>query len=238
VTAAAVIAAAWVPPVPQDAAYHAFADQRRLLGIPNFWNVVSNLPFLLVGGWGLWQLAQRPRDARRPAAVVFCIGVMLVAAGSAWYHLAPTTPALAWDRLPMTVAFMALFAMVVEDRVSARVGRALLWPLVALGVASVLYWRWTEQSGAGDLRPYALVQFLPMLLLPLVLILYRGHGAAGLWVALAAYAAAKLAEQFDAAILATSGWLSGHSLKHLLAAVAVWAALRSVLRLEAQAAVH
>src|SRR3990172_102797 len=33
--------------------YHNFADQRALWGVSNFWNVVSNLPFLLVALWGL-----------------------------------------------------------------------------------------------------------------------------------------------------------------------------------------
>jgi hypothetical protein len=42
-----------LPPIPQDPSYHQFADQRTLLGIPNFWNVVSNLPFVLVGAIGL-----------------------------------------------------------------------------------------------------------------------------------------------------------------------------------------
>ena len=41
--------AAWVvlrmEPVPQDPAYHQFADARPWLGIPNFQNVASNLPW-------------------------------------------------------------------------------------------------------------------------------------------------------------------------------------------------
>ena len=44
-----------LPPIAQDPTYHQFADQRTLLGIPNFWNVVSNLPFVLVGAMGLRQ---------------------------------------------------------------------------------------------------------------------------------------------------------------------------------------
>jgi hypothetical protein len=42
-----------VPPIAQPQWYHDFADQRLLLGIPNFWNVICNLPFLIVGGRGV-----------------------------------------------------------------------------------------------------------------------------------------------------------------------------------------
>ena len=39
--------------IPQNPAYHQFADQRTLLGVPHFWNVVSNFIFVLVGVMGL-----------------------------------------------------------------------------------------------------------------------------------------------------------------------------------------
>ena len=42
-----------LPPISQDQGYHHFADQRTLFGVPNFWNVVSNLPFMAVGSVGL-----------------------------------------------------------------------------------------------------------------------------------------------------------------------------------------
>jgi hypothetical protein len=225
-----------VDPVPQDPAYHGFADDRPLLGIPNFWNVSTNLPFLLVGAAGL-------ATARRLAAPelglhyrVLCAAVALVAIGSAGYHLEPSTRSLVWDRLPMTVAFMALTAAVVADRISWLAGRALLWPLVVAGLVSIAWWVRTEAAGAGDLRPYALVQFLPMLLIPLILALWREGNVAArpLWLGFGAYALAKLAEHFDAAIFAATGF-SGHSLKHLLAAVAAWWIARAFQRSPASA---
>src|SRR3974377_2260501 len=42
-----------LPPIPQPLAYHNFADQRGWLGVPNFGDVASNLPFAIVGVWGL-----------------------------------------------------------------------------------------------------------------------------------------------------------------------------------------
>lgn len=239
VAAVAVIAicgALLLQPIPQDPAYHAFADDARLLGVPNFWNVATNLPFFFAGLLGLARVKRLSDSMLGLHYRVFCIGVALVAFGSAYYHFDPSTPALVWDRLPMTIAFMALFASVLSDRLSRALGRALLWPLVVLGITSIAWWIHTELAGQGDLRPYALVQFLPMLLMPLLL-LSRGSGlgTAWLWASLGAYAGAKLAEHFDAVILAATAVFSGHSLKHLLAALGAWFAIRAFQKSPARA---
>src|SRR5712691_1599795 len=130
-----------LPPIPQDQSYHHFADQRTLLGVPNFWNVVSNLPFIAVGAAGLWQFH------RNPATFVIFLGIFLTGFGSSYYHWNPNDGTLFWDRLPMALAFMAILAGVVEERVDAKAGAVLLWPLLAIGVFSLLLWRWS-----GDLR--------------------------------------------------------------------------------------
>jgi hypothetical protein len=227
--ALAAIAAAWLAePIPQDLAYHRFADRRTLLGVPGFWNVASNLPFLFVGAFGLMQ----PRRLASPDLTthyrILCVAVALVAFGSGWYHLEPHNASLVWDRLPMTVAFMAFLAALMADRISWFLGRALLWPLIVAGIASIAWWVRTEAAGAGDLRAYALVQFLPMLLAPLILLLWRDGSlsARPLWLAFAAYALAKVLEYFDAAIFAATG-MGGHALKHLSAALAAWWIMRA-----------
>lgn len=235
---AAVIAGAFLlDRIPQDPAYHVFADRGPLLGIANFGNVMTNLPFLFVGLFGLTQ-AHRLSDSTLGLHYrVLCIGVALVALGSAYYHFDPSTPALVWDRLPMTVAFMALFAAILSDRLSRTLGRALLWPLVALGISSIAWWIHTELAGQGDLRPYALVQFLPMLLVPLILLLSKSGSlsTALLWKSLGAYGAAKLAEHLDPVIFEATGVFSGHSLKHLLAALGAWWAIRAFQKSPARA---
>jgi hypothetical protein len=217
-----------VDPIPQDPAYHRFADTRTIFGIPNFWNVASNLPFLLAGALGLLQSRRISSADLATHYRVLCVVVALVAFGSGWYHLSPSIPALVWDRLPMTVAFMALLSAVIADRISWLAGRALLWPLVVAGIASIAWWGRTESAGAGDLRPYALVQFLPMLLILLMLLTWRGEGLSSrrLWMALGAYVLAKLAEHFDVALFAATGF-GGHALKHLFAALAAWWILRA-----------
>ena len=223
-----------LPPIPQDAAYHQFADKNSYWGVPNFWNVASNLLFLLVGLLGMWDmvrggLAILPEF--RVGYLTFFIGVALVCPGSAYYHLTPGNASLLWDRLPMTIAFMALFVIVIAEYLSVAAAQRLLWPMVVIGIFSVFYWHITELKGQGDLRPYAVVQFLPLLLIPLMLLLFQPtfSGVGYLWVMLGAYAGAKLSESLDEPIFRLFHFISGHSIKHLLAALGVyyfWMGLR------------
>ena len=121
-----------LPPIPQDQSYHQFADQRTLLGTPHFWNVVSNLPFVAIGAMGLWQFR------RDPATIVLFLGILLTGFGSAYYHWNPNDRTLFWDRLPMALSFMAILAIAIEERLNAKLGAVLLWPLIAIGVLSSL----------------------------------------------------------------------------------------------------
>jgi hypothetical protein len=240
VAAAMVVVAAFVPPVAQDPAYHRFADTRPAFGVPNFLNVVSNLPFLVIGLLGFGFLARDGRrggtDAfatpgeRRPYWLFFA-GVALTAAGSGYYHWQPDNRTLFWDRLPMTLAFMALLASVIGERVSRRAGARLLWPLLGAGVLSAVYWSVTEQRGTGDLRPYGLVQFGSMVLLPLILCLFpaRYTGAVYFWLAFGSYGLAKIFESLDHGLLHLTQ-VSGHTWKHLASAASAYWILRMLER--------
>lgn len=233
VAAGGIAAAFCLSPIPQNPAYHGFADRRTLAGIPNFWNVLSNLPFVLAGAFGLGRLPGLHPHSPRSAYLLFCAGAILIGLASAYYHYSPSTPTLVWDRLPMTVSFMALLSMVISARISAQFGKNMLWPLVLAGVASVGYWYWSELQGRGDLRAYGVILFLPMLLIPLMLIIGTGKGLSTtwLWGTMGIYALSKLAEHFDQAIFDTTGILSGHSIKHLLGSLAVLWAVLAVQRL-------
>lgn len=217
-TLIATVALLFMGRIPQDPSYHRFADNTTLLGIQNFWNVFSNLPFFLVGMWGLRRDVQieYKRDYQ-----ILCIGILLVSLGSAYYHYSPSTPTLLWDRLPMTVAFMALFSMLLKERVM-NTELPLTTVLVVLGIASAVYWYWTETQNAGDLRAYILVQFLPMLLIPALLYLFDRRYLNGnyLVMALVYYLGAKFFEQFDTQVFNIGHLLSGHTIKHLLASIA------------------
>ena len=141
---------------------------------------------------------------------------MAISAGSTYYHWAPTNSSLVWDRLPMTLAFVSIFCFMLEEYVpTAGIGHSLLWPLLGTGVFSVLYWRWTD-----DLRLYALVQFLPLLIIAALLVCCqpRHSGMSQQAVGLACYALVKASEERDYEIYAwTNRHISGHSLKHVLA---------------------
>ncbi len=207
-----------LPPIPQPQAYHQFADQQAMFGVPNFWNVISNLPFVLIGAWGVW------RVRGDLSASIFFWGVLLTGFGSSYYHWNPNDAGLFWDRLPMSIAFMAILANVIGERINARAGAALLWPLVALGVVSLLLWRQTD-----DLRLYAWVQFFPCITLPLIFLIFPPRfSSTGYCLAAAGFnLLAKRLEHFDAAIFTALRVISGHSLKHLAAACACYSILRA-----------
>ena len=207
----------------QDPDYHRFADQRAWLGINNFLNVLSNLPFLLVGAAGVrYCLKQRALELRS-AWLTFFAGVALVSGGSAWYHWQPDSASLVWDRLPMTIAFMDLLVALLAESLRAPLGKWLLAPAVLTGLASVLYWQRYD-----DLRFYVWVQAVPLLTIPVVMALFRRRYSHHwlLLVALGCYVVAKLFEFTDRGTLeVTRGLVSGHALKHLLAALACYLVL-------------
>jgi hypothetical protein len=225
---AAVVGLFSLPPLTQNVAYHNFADQRLILGVPNFANVVSNLPFLVIGAWGIWTVFRSPTAFRFPSErwpyLCFFIGVTLTAFGSAYYHLAPDNERLFWDRLPMALAFVGLFDAIITERIGRKTGQVLLGPLLLLAIGSAIDWAWRD-----DLRLYYLVQFYPVLAMPLMLLLFppRYTGTGWLFAALGCYVLAKVAEHpFDGPIYDALGHtVSGHTLKHLLAAASVYCVL-------------
>jgi len=217
----AILIMFWLPPILQDPGYHHFADSRTILGVPNFWNVISNAPFFFVALWGFGALGSEGAFAEnweRHAYFILLAGLTLVAFGSGYYHVHPSDSTLFWDRLPMTIVFMTLLAITVGERISSRVGRVLLLPFLAIGVMSLLAWKLT-----GDLRAYGLVQFYPMLALPLMLILFPGRYSAvtGIWAMIAFYALAKLLEFADHLLWNAAAPISGHPWKHIAGAIAM-----------------
>lgn len=225
-----------VDPVAQDPAYHRFVDTRPLLGIPNMWNVLSNLPFSIVGAMGIRAvLSGRARGGLAELNSVYLLffsGVFLTGFGSAYFHLHPDNATLVWDRLPMTVLFMAIFCVLWGEHISPAGARRLLWPLIVLGIASIYYWHITETAGRGDLRPYGLVQFVPMLMIPLILLLYpsRTGNTPYLWGLIGLYALSKVAEFLDQQLYMLGQLLSGHSIKHLLGAAGAFMLYRALVR--------
>jgi Ceramidase len=220
IASGSLLAIIFMPAVPQDTSYHAFADDRKLWGIPNVLNVLSNIPMFIVGVLGLIYCVKQPAMAGIWSWRVFFGAVIFISAGSAYYHWAPNNWTLFWDRLPMAIGFMALFVALLSEFLHDRFEVMLLILLCLLGIASVIYWHFTD-----DLRFYAWVQFFPLLFISIVFLLYKERSAhqSYLFAALGLYILAKVAEVFDKSLFAmTHQQLSGHSLKHLLSVVAVY----------------
>ena len=246
ITLAILVADLFLPRIPQPQSYHNFADQRSFLGIPNFGDVMSNLPFAIFGTMGLlfWWRLFRMRSQSEVAGrdfvdsrerwpyLVFFIGVVLTAFGSAYYHLEPNNARLVWDRLPMTIAFMAIVAAMIAERISVSAGVRLLPLLLLIGMSSVLLWYRSEMLGAGDLRFYGSVQAYSVLFLLITLLLPpRYTRSSDLAVVAGFYALAKVLETFDQQIFDALGHtVSGHTLKHLAAALAAYWVLRMLQR--------
>ncbi len=226
--AAAAASALILPAIPQDPSYHNFADSRLFLGIPNTLDVLSNIPLIVLGVVGIVLCRQEADPNPIPELVrlkiIFFITVMLTGVGSFIYHLRPDNLTIIGDRLPLSVMFMVLYLVVLADRISSGIASGLLWLTLAAGPASVLYWYWSELQGAGDLRFYGIIQLLPLLLIPATMLL-QPHGTiknAVLWKAFAWYALAKIFEFLDGQIFSWTGFVSGHTLKHLCASIAVY----------------
>ena len=209
-------------PIPQPPSYHAFADQRVLAGIPHWGDVISNAGFGLVALWGLqvlWSLRGAGVTGCRWGYRLFLVSLLLTSFGSSFYHWAPDNSRLVWDRLPIALACAGLLAAV---RAESKPGtNEIRWTIgLAVGaVASVLWWYVTENAGAGDLRPYLLLQGLPLVLVPL----WQANAEASrteraaFGIAILLYVLAKVAELNDQALYAHLGVMSGHTAKHVLA---------------------
>jgi hypothetical protein len=159
------------------------------------------------------RVAEEPGDFRQ--AVEGEAAGLVISIGSAYYRCGPDDARIAWDRLPIAVACAGLPGAVwAETRPEGR--DHTVW-LALLAIASVA---WSVHS--GDLRLYVLAQGLPLLLAPLMQTIHRAPRCdrAAFGIAFLLYGLAKVAELYDHQLFALLGVLSGHTIKHLLAAAA------------------
>ncbi|MFC4159245.1 ceramidase domain-containing protein [Chitinimonas lacunae] len=220
-------------PIVQPTNYHDFADDRRWLGIDHAADVLSNLGFLLLGAWGIHHLRRtgQAEQAGDLACRLFCVALLLTGLGSIWYHLAPDNQRLIWDRLPIAFACAMLLAATLGRRLDVAGSRLLTSLLTLLAVATVVWWRLSD-----DLRPYLLLQLTPLWLIPLWLWQQRAPAAeqATFGAAVLLYVAAKLVEVYDHALFESLKVVSGHTLKHLIATIAAALIVRQAVRAHRQ----
>lgn len=226
-------AAVLLPPLAQPPEYHRFADTRAWFGVPNFFDVASNLAFLVVAVTGFFIVFRDPSGrGDRLSYALFFLALAVTAFGSAWYHLAPDNERLYWDRLPITICLAALLSAVITERLGIKSGRLLLGPLAAVGAGTVWYWLHSELMGAGNVLPYFAFQLYTLLAILLLMHLCPSRYGRGenLFRAVMLYGAAVLAELFDRQIFALGEVVSGHTLKHILVGTAAYLLVRMLRR--------
>jgi len=218
--------------IPQTPNYHDFADKRPILGVPNSFDALSNVPFFIVGLWGLWAMRGSQLGAARAGYTLFAVGLVLTSLGSGFYHLSPDNFRLVFDRIPIALAAAGLIAGTRAATVAPSQSPGFTITLGIAAIASVLWWYATDLRGKGDLGPYLYIQFAPLVVVPLWQAIGRDstRNRLAFAAAIVLYGAAKVAEVEDKAIFATLGFMSGHTLKHLLAAGASVALISMSLR--------
>ena len=222
-----------MPPTSQSIDYHQFADQRTYLGIPNFFNVASNI-FILFSGLAGVLFLLHPREffiqktfikslERWPYFILF-LSVIMASLASTHYHLAPDNARLVWDRLPIAIGIVTLLSIVLIERISINIGCISLPFLILFGIGSVMFWYWSEQYGLGNLNYYIVVQFYSILAIILLGKYFSSRYTRGedIYVVIILYAFAKLAEIADHEIYSLGKIISGHSVKHLFVGLAVF----------------
>ncbi|CAF1398779.1 unnamed protein product [Didymodactylos carnosus] len=223
----------FVPPIPQSQSYHEFADQRSLHhlisasfmpNIPHALDVLSNIPFLIIGAYGLYLLLSHTTivfftSFEKLGWLIFFLSICFVCIGSSYYHLRPSNGTLVWDRLPMTVGFSSLLGLLIDERISPLLGKCLFPFLLIIGFVSCAYWYYKD-----DLRPYILVQFYPMIYIPILLLISSNiysHTSFYIYACIL-YSMAKVSEVADKPVFRlTLKTVSGHTLKHLFASSAI-----------------
>lgn len=213
----------FMKPISQDISYHHFANDNLIFGINNFWNVISNVGFIITGFLGINFIIKN--KINNPIVWMLFAGILLTGIGSAYYHFAPNNTTLVWDRLPMTIVFTSFFALIYSWCFNTKTGFKIWLVSLVAGIYSVFYWQYTEQEMRGDLRLYAIIQFLPIVLIAIIVasnfkkhtFLLKTISMIVFW-----YVLAKLLEHYDNYLFEISNFISGHPIKHIAAALATF----------------
>ncbi|HTR09000.1 MAG TPA: hypothetical protein VMJ11_20585 [Paraburkholderia sp.] len=207
---------AW--PLVQAASYHHFADERSLGFIPNAADVLSNVVILAGGfaclGWVKRNASRQPPQF--PGMAVAGFGLVLTAIGSAYYHWAPSDATLVWDRLPMTIVFAGILAMLWTSTTAQRVGWLPLLILVAVSLGTIEYW-----LAFNSLWPYAILQFGGLAFIVGLTLTRKVDSVFGWMMVIVFYGVAKIFESLDWQVWELSHHvIAGHALKHVSSGLA------------------
>jgi hypothetical protein len=217
-----LILAIFLPPIAQNQNYHNFSDQRTLFGVKNALDTLSNFAFVIVGLWGLINFYKykyiKISNNFSVLLNLFFVTIILTGLGSFYYHLNPNDFTLVFDRLALSLVFAVVLAMLAAIRISERLGFHTLAEMIILAPLSVLLWNYN-----GNLTPYAVLQFGGIAIIVLTLLLTKSQKQSPCFTSLIIlYSFAKVTEFYDVEIFSlTQNLISGHTLKHLIGALAV-----------------
>ncbi len=209
------------------AAYSAhLADNNSHFGIPNIWTVITTSGYAYLGAYGLIRRSQFP-ESYRTLGTIFAFAILGTGFGSSYFHYNPNPSTLFWDQLPMSIGFASFAGMVIADRVCVKTGRILGYLLTVVGPWSV----WNIYFGNGETFYYICLQFGTLLFALLVIALTRAAKmkTSLIFFGLIAYVVAKVLETYDGPIFDALGFISGHSLKHIAATIALWAIFKGTV---------
>jgi hypothetical protein len=215
ITLFSIRAKLWFDPVAYSAS---FADQETYLGVPNFMNVATNIGFAGLGVFGYLRRNRLSAHYRR-LGVLFSFAILGTAFGSGYFHFAPTPYSLFWDQLPMSIGFASFLGIVLADRFNPKAGLLAAGVLSILGPLSV----WNIYYGSHETAYYLSLQFGTLIFAILFLLFTRQRSlnTKMILVGVFTYILAKVFETYDAKLFQELHVISGHSLKHIAATVAL-----------------
>lgn len=204
--------------------YFDFVDTASLLGfIPNWQNVLSNIPFLFIGIVGIQWIRRNENSLKKNfnlAGIYFSVALLLTAFGSSYFHWEPNPQTLFWDRLPMALGFGALCSLITIDRLFPNLPTSIVNIICLLSLLTVINWGY----GNHDLRLYLILQFVGGFYVLLVTVCTKSNILKNqtVFVSLGFYILAKILEVYDKQIFHMIIVSSGHALKHLSAAISAY----------------
>ena len=211
-------------PIPQPQEYHDFADDREFWSIPNTFDVMSNLVIIFPGIVGLAFVHERRGSSDIPVDetsihITLFAGMILTFAGSVWFHLDPNDSTMLWDRLGMSVVIGSCISLIINDMLDRNLAAKIHIPILLASIISVIWWPVFD-----DLRIYFIVKHQPFIIFPILLLfgtrLY--NKISGYYWGLSMFALATLFEFTDQLIFNLTGFISGHTLKHISAGIGLW----------------
>ena len=219
-----------MPPVALDISPYHFACDGEIFGIPHFWNLLTNVPLLLLGVHGLRRARKLARDGRAVSFnwIGIWISTIAIGLGSIAYHGWLTPWGLALDRIAISGLIAFFLAHTADVALGIGPSRRLSFGLLVACQATVLVW-----ILGGTAWIYGVLQAVGGVAVLAVFVrggwrARRGLGPLSVsprpvYLFALCYGLAKLFELYDEPVCELTGFLGGHPIKHVFSALGILA---------------